>query len=428
MTRRRFLATTGIAAIGAIGLASCADDADTTEAADATGGAGEGFDPTIWREKGDPLVAPTGSGPLDGDSVAVKDLFDVEGHRVGAGNEEWLAQASPATTSAPAVAALLAAGASVAGISRTDEFAYSLAGTNAHYGTPPNPAAPDRIPGGSSSGSASAVASGEATIGLGTDTGGSIRVPSSYQGLYGIRTTHGAVSTEGLLPLAPSFDTVGAMTRSADELESVVAVLLPEDAAPAPTRAVYADQLLDVADPDVATAMRDAVASWSVPGLPIEKIDFDTADLARWVQAFQIRQGYEAWQAHGEWIEGHWESLNPDVQARFETASTRTPDDLAEADAVLAEARERIDGALGEDSVLVLPSSSSVAPPTDSAALGGDVIEDIRARTFQLTCLAGITGRPAVSVPLPTDGAPMGLCLVGARGSDRALASLRPLG
>jgi Asp-tRNA(Asn)/Glu-tRNA(Gln) amidotransferase A subunit family amidase len=118
----------------------------------------------------------TGTGPLTGMSVAVKDLFALEGHPIGAGNEEWLAQRSPETTTAPAAAALMTAGAVVAGIARTDEFAYSLAGTNAHYGTPPNPKAPDRISGGSSSGSASAVALGQATIGLGTDTGGSIRV------------------------------------------------------------------------------------------------------------------------------------------------------------------------------------------------------------------------------------------------------------
>ena len=185
-------------------------------------------DRTVWREVGYPLLPATGTGPLTGMSVAVKDLFALEGFRIGAGNKEWLAESSAETTTAPAAAALLAAGAEVAGIARTDEFAYSLAGTNAHYGTPPNPKAPGRISGGSSSGSASAVSLGQATIGLGTDTGGSIRVPSAYQGLFGIRTTHGAVSTEGLLPLAPSFDTVGWMTRDAATLAAVGSVLLPQ--------------------------------------------------------------------------------------------------------------------------------------------------------------------------------------------------------
>ncbi len=113
------------------------------------------------------------------------------------------------------------------GISRTDEFAYSLAGTNAHFGTPPNPRAPRRISGGSSSGSVSAVALGHVSIGLGTDTGGSIRVPAAYQGVWGIRTTHGAVDRGGLLPLAPTFDTVGWFARTPALLAAVGEVLLP---------------------------------------------------------------------------------------------------------------------------------------------------------------------------------------------------------
>jgi Asp-tRNA(Asn)/Glu-tRNA(Gln) amidotransferase A subunit family amidase len=415
ITRRRFLTVTGTATAGAFGLAAAAPSWAVPDS---------GFDNTVWREYGTPLVGPTGSGPLSGDTVAVKDLYAVAGRKVGAGNEAWLAQAPVEASSAPAVAALLAGGAAIAGISRTDEFAYSLAGTNGHYGTPPNPAAPERIPGGSSSGSAGAVALGQATIGLGTDTGGSIRIPSSYQGLYGIRTTHGAISTDGLIPLAPSFDTVGWMTRDRAELVKVAGVLEPNLPAAVPfPRAVYAESLIALADPDVGFAVRGAIANWSAE-LPIDRIEFDTGQLPLWVTAFQARQGWEAWQAHGAWIDLHWETLNPDVRSRFEAAAKRNADELADADAILASARATIDGALG-DAVLILPSASSVAPPRDSAALGGDVIEDIRARTFQLTCLAGITGRPAVSSPLPVTGPPIGICAVGPRNSDHALAALR---
>lgn len=414
ITRRRFLAVAGTATAGTVGLAAAAPSWAAPD---------QGFDGTVWRQYGTPLVGPTGSGPLTGDTVAVKDLYAVAGQRVGAGNEAWLAQAPVATSTAPAVAALLAAGAAVTGISRTDEFAYSLAGTNGHYGTPPNPAAPDRIPGGSSSGSASAVALGLATIGLGTDTGGSIRIPSSYQGLYGIRTTHGAISADGLIPLAPSFDTVGWMTRDRAELVTVAGVLEPHLPAVVPfPRAVYADSLIALADPAVAAAVRSAITGWRA-GLPIEPVELDAGQLPLWVKAFQVRQGWEAWQAHGTWIDRHWDTLNPDVRSRFEAAAKRSPEELSDADAVLASARATIDGLLG-DAVLILPSASSVAPPRDSAALGGDMIEDIRARTFQLTCLAGITGRPAVSSPLPVTGPPIGICAVGPRDSDRALAAL----
>lgn len=172
-------------------------------------------DTAVWRERGNPLVAGSGSGPLHGVRLAVKDVHAVAGHRLGAGNPAWLAEAEPQRAHSWAVGALLAAGADVTGIARTDEFAYSLNGTNAHYGTPPNPAAPGRVPGGSSGGPAAAVALGQADAGLGSDTAGSIRVPASYCGLHGLRPTHGAVPATGMLPLAPSFDTVAWLARDA---------------------------------------------------------------------------------------------------------------------------------------------------------------------------------------------------------------------
>ncbi len=186
------------------------------------------LDSRIWRVVGDPLVPGAAGGPLAGESLAVKDLYAVAGQVVGAGNPAWEAAAPVERGDARVVDLLVEAGASVRGIARTDEFAYSLAGTNHHFGSPPNPRAPYRVSGGSSSGSASAVSLGHATIGLGTDTGGSIRVPAAYQGLYGIRTTHAAIATHGLLALAPSFDTVGWMTRDADLLALVGEVLLPD--------------------------------------------------------------------------------------------------------------------------------------------------------------------------------------------------------
>jgi hypothetical protein len=181
------------------------------------------IDSSIWRMVGSPLIAGSGRGPLAGETVAVKDLFSLTGIPVGAGVPQFLAEQAPAVRTASSVSVLLTAGADVRGVAQTDEFAYSIAGRNAHYGMPPNPAVVDGIPGGSSNGPASAVSTGQATIGLGTDTGGSIRVPASYQGLWGLRTTHGAVSTDGLVPLSPSFDTVEWLARDASLLERVAA-------------------------------------------------------------------------------------------------------------------------------------------------------------------------------------------------------------
>jgi len=367
-------------------------------------------DRRTWRVVGNPLVVPTGSGGLDGESVAVKDLYAVEGHRIGAGNPAWLAHAQPETGHATVVGRLLDAGASVVGIARTDEFAYSLAGTNAHHGSPPNARAPGRISGGSTSGSATAVATGQVTIGLGTDTGGSIRVPAAYQGLWGIRTTHGAVPVDGLLPLAPSFDTVGWLTRDAPLLRRVAGELLPPDSA-SPSDLVTAPGLTALADADVAEAVRTIAAP---------QIEWPLAAMPDWLSAMQALQAWEAWQVHGPWLAGRLDTVGPDVRARFARAEKISPEVAEAAREEVGRAREAIRGLLG-DRVLLLPSASSVAPPlSDLAAL-----DAVRQATMQLTCLAGIGGLPAVSIPLATaDGLPVGACLVGPAGSDRALIEL----
>lgn len=378
-----------------------------------------GTDPRVWRVVGDPLVPGSGEGPLVGERVAVKDLYAVAGHAIGAGNPTWLDAAEAEPTSAWAVQRLLDAGAEVAGIAHTDEFAYSLAGTNAHYGVPPNPRAPGRISGGSSSGSASAVSLGQATIGLGTDTGGSVRVPAAYQGLWGIRTSHGAVPVEGLLPLAPSFDAVGWLTGDASVLRRVGEVLLPptESAPSLHEQLVLVPALLAISDTDVAETVdrwaleRDAGAvTWSLP------------DLGQWLAAFQRVQAWEAWRSDGAWLGERLESLGPDVRGRFETASRITAAEVAREREALVRARTEIREMVG-DRVLVLPSASSLAP--EAGPRLAENLQAVRDATMRLTCVAGIGGLPAVSVPLSTAaGLPCGACLVAGPGRDRDLLAL----
>lgn len=368
------------------------------------------LDRRIWRVVGDPLVAGALDGPLRGHAVAVKDLYAVAGQPVGAGNPARLAAAPVQPRHADAVRRLLDAGADVRGIARTDEFAYSLAGTNAHYGTPPNPRAPYRIPGGSSSGSASAVALGHATIGLGTDTSGSIRVPAAYQGLFGIRTSHGAVDRDGLTPLAPSFDTVGWMTRDASTLLAVGEALLPASSAGGSGEVLVVPSLLAQAEPDVAAA----VAGWLPPQTTL---DWD-ADLNGWRTAYQVLQGREAWEQHGGWLADRLDTLGPDVRDRFETARDLTDEQVAEAAGRAAQAREQILELVGQR-VLAVPTTSSVAPRI------GEDLQRVREATLRLTQLATLAGLPAVTVPLVTAaGLPCGVCLLAAPGRDRDLLQL----
>jgi Asp-tRNA(Asn)/Glu-tRNA(Gln) amidotransferase A subunit family amidase len=355
--------------------------------------------------------------------VAVKDLFAVRGHRVGAGSPAYLADAPIEQDDAPAVAALLRAGADVVGIAQTDELAYSLAGMNPHYGTPPNPAAPGCTTGGSTSGPAAAVAAGLADLGLGTDTAGSIRVPASYCGLYGVRPTHGAVSTAGVVPLAQSFDTVGILTRDANLLDAVAGVLIPESAATV-ARLVVADDVLASVPSDMALAVADCVEPLAAKaGLPLRRETSVFAGRAdQWLDAFLTVQAAEAWANNSAFVQRHPYALDPAVAARLRRAQEVTPRQEAAARTVLADATDQLAGTLAPDDALILPATSSTALPLDAAPADVDAA---RGATLRLTCLASLTGRPAVVIPLlRVDGRPAGVCLLGARGSDRALVKL----
>ncbi|MFC0682520.1 AtzH-like domain-containing protein [Lysobacter korlensis] len=374
-------------------------------------------DQAVWRLVGTPLVPATGAGPLHRATVAVKDLFEIEGERVGAGVREYLAESPRAASTAPAVRALLDAGASVLGIAQTDQFAYSITGANPQYGIPPNPAVPGGLPGGSSSGPAAAVALGQAAIGLGTDTGGSLRVPASYQGLWGLRTTHGAVSREGLVPLAPRFDAVGWVTRDRATLDAAArASLDPERQVPLARRFARAPALDGLAEPTLRMMFRNAVAH-------LDAREVDLGPIDRLFELFRTVQAAEAWRSHGWWVRKHPGVLARDVAERFEWAATIDAEAERDArdglEAAASDLRRRLAGR-----VLLLPSASSTAPQTTASRAE---IERIRAATMRLACVAGIAGLPALSIPafsVPLGGgvsAPAGLSLVGPRFTDLAL-------
>lgn len=405
------------------------------------------IDSRVWRVVGTPLVrGARGTDsrlPLEGLKIAVKDLYGVAGQAIGAGSEAWLKEATPELRHSAPVRKLLEAGADVMGISRTDEFAYSIAGTNSHYGMPPNPAAPGRISGGSSSGSATATALGQVDIGLGSDTGGSVRVPSSYQHLWGIRTTHDLIGMEGVLPLAQSFDTVGWMTRDWHVLHRVAEVLISSDVTTPQLsgRILWSRELVDQAHPDVA----DAIHRWIgqlICAVEGGTTDFclerrtlnnvlgpvaDTAEnhdaerLDAWFRTFKTVQGYEAWHNDGSWIESHWDTLGADVASRFREASTLTEREYQEAMDRMWFWRSNVCRLLGDD-VLLVPSSAGVAPRIENAAINSAAVDAERSATMRLTCIAGLCGLPAVNIPLRTrKGLPCGVSVVGPAKSDASL-------
>lgn len=372
------------------------------------------IDTRVWRVVGDPLVTGAEDGPLARETVAVKDLFAVAGQKVGAGSPAYLAAAPVETRSARAVQRLLDAGADVTGIARTDEFAWSLFGDNDHYGTPPNPHAPRRLPGGSTSGSATATSLGHTSIGLGTDTGGSIRVPAAWQGLWSIRTSRNAVARDGVLALAPTFDTVGWTTRDADLLARVGDVLLPPAPPPTTSDVVLATDLLALAAPDVRAAIEEFVRGWG----NVVRAPFDAHDLDTWRTTFTLVQSAEAWHQHATWVATRLHTLTPAVRGRFEAAARLDPAEVGAAADRLTRTRLEIRHRVA-DRIVLLPTTPTVAP------LPGAADQSLRETMLGLTSIAGIGGLPAVNVPLRTaDGLPCGVCLVAAPGRDRDLLAL----
>ena len=367
-----------------------------------------------------PHIEGAPNGPLSGITFAAKDLFDVAGFVTGAGNPDWARSHSVPARHADAVAALLAAGATLTGKTHTDELAFSLNGENAHYGTPVNPRAPGRIPGGSSSGSASAVAGGAVDTALGTDTGGSVRVPASYCGLFGIRTTHGAVPVGGLVPLAPRFDVVGWFAREAGLLARVGRALLPAAETVPITRLVRLEDAFELAGAEVGQALSPAVARLAAL-LPTASARLAPAPegLPAWFGHFRTLQGRDAWRTHGEWVTALEPAFGPGIRDRFAWAASLTEEAGEVAEAGRREALRVLDAALPPGTALLLPTAPGIAPRLATPPAD---LEAFRTRAMTLTCIAGLGGLPQISMPVGTlDGCPVGLSVIGPRGTDLAL-------
>ncbi len=363
-------------------------------------------------------------GPLSGLTFAAKDLFDVAGYPTSSGSPHMLAMSGIKTRTAPTVQKLLDAGARLVGKTITDELAFSMSGKNAHFGTPVNGGAPDRIPGGSSSGSASAVSNGLCDFALGTDTGGSVRAPASHCGLFGIRPTHRRVSLEGCHDLAPSFDTCGYFTRDGATFLRVGEVLLGQDKTPLPERprTLLAKDAFGLLDRAVLEALAPAVRQVeAVLGQAEErKVAEDGFTALYW--AMRYIQSREAWTVDGPMIERYKPPLGPGVADRFEFSREVTDQQVTEALAIRSVFRERFSTLLGRDGVLILPSMPDVAPLlTDSE----EALNDYRNNALRMLCLSVLSGLPQVSIPLASRlGAPFGLSLMGPAGSDLSLVAL----
>ncbi len=371
----------------------------------------------------DCVVQGAASGPLSGLTFAAKDLFDVAGYVTGSGNPDWERTHPPARRHAWAVQALLDAGATLAGKTITDEISLGLLGRNQFYGTPLNPRAPDRVPGGSSSGSAAAVAGGLVDMALGTDSGGSVRTPASFCGLLGLRPTHGRIPVAGMETQSPSFDTCGWFARDASLFVKVGEVLLGRPASPATIgKVVVATDCFALAAPEVQSALAPVVDRVAAAFAKREDAALGEGDLLAWSDNQRKLQMWEFGQTFRPWVERCIPRFSIEVGRSLALSWLLTEADLAGPRAFRAYARQRLDSLLGDDAVLCLPTSPILPPRRDD--LFSEMVGAV-GRLTELTCIAGLAGLPQLSLPLAThDGIPVGLSLIGSRGSDEALLGL----
>lgn len=362
-------------------------------------------------------------GPLAGLTCVVKDMYEIAGERTGCGSPEWLAAHPPASRHCRPVQKILDAGATIVGKTICDEYFYSVTGANAHYGTPANARAQNRLPGGSSSGSAAACGAGLCDFALGSDTGGSVRIPASFNGVYGLRPTHGRIAHEGVAAMAPSFDVPGWFAATPGVFRKVGAVLLDDQRVPANVdRIIVLDDAFEQTDEPVADLLRHwlQITRSHLPELVHRRIAPDGFD--PWREAFRIVQAYETWQTFGDFITRHRPKIGPGIRERMDFAATVTREQADTARMIVARAREHIRGVAVPGTILVLPTAPSIAPHIDTPM---DMLDDFRARVMRLTCTAGVSGLPQMNIPAGTvAGCPVGLSFIGWAGGDEALLDL----
>ena len=370
---------------------------------------------------GQPYIAGEANKPLSNFSFGIKDIFDVAGFPTAFGSPDWLNTHPVATKTAPVVLDLVQQGATLVGKTHTDELTYSILGINAHYGTPTNPNYPNRIPGGSSSGSAVSVAGKLVDFAIGSDTGGSVRTPASFCGIYGMRPTHGRISLENARPLAKSFDTLGWFSRDPEILFEVGKSLLKKDFRPnSQVIEVFAPkQAWEILPDNLRTLALKRVQEIFVRNSVVNK-DLPSLNLMSWANTFNVIQASEIWQEHGAWASRHFENLGPGIKDRFLFASKIDPAITAQA----LDARNQIQKLLNsilDNRFLLIPTVANIAPMLNSTK---NQLEDFRQKSFQLLCIAGLGGLPQISLPVvfSPEGA-LGISLIGPKDSDLELLS-----
>ena len=374
-------------------------------------------------------IAASHDGPLSGLSYGLKDIYDIAGIPTAFGSPAWLKSHSSPTSTAAFVEMLSNAGADLLGKTHTDELTYSILGMNAHYGTPINIRSPLRVPGGSSSGSAAAVAAGLVDFAIGSDTGGSVRAPASFCGIYGIRTTHGRISLKHARGLAKSFDALGWFAKDPNVFLQVGEILLNETASTVHKKPKYflLKEAFQLAPEPIAALLKKEVLTL-LSKETVEEISIAPEALSQWAESFRIVQASEIWEEHGQWAEQYLNEFGPGIKERFEIAKSLDPNVIAAAKVEkirIEKYLKQLLDSLGNENaeaILVLPSTGCIAPLLVSTA---PELEQVRKQLFQLLCIAGLGGLPQVNIPIcQYEDAPLGVSLIANAQEDLLLLQI----
>ena len=359
--------------------------------------------------------------------VSIKDLFDVAGETTLAASVV-MRDAPPAVADATIVARLRAAGAAIIGKTNMSEFAYSGVGINPHYGTPANPADPSRIPGGSSSGAAVSVANGSCVAAIGSDTGGSVRIPAALCGLVGFKPTMRRVPVQGAMPLAPSLDSIGPIAHTVDDcifLDNVIAdeaLVIPEIALAGLKFAVPEDVVLDDIDAQVAKAFTATLSRLSAAGVQLTEIPMKMLTEAR---ELYLISPYEAYRWHKDLLARRAADYDPRVLARIQLGANATDADRKKITEARADWRSRVEQAITGFDALVMPTVPIVAPRTEALVTSDEAFFDANKLILRNPSIINLLDGCAISLPCHRQGdLPVGFSLAGKSMSDARVLSI----
>lgn len=376
------------------------------------------------------MLSPFTEGELSGLSFAIKDNIDIANEVTGYGSPSWANTHTTPVINAICLDQLLSKGATCLGKTLSDELAYSLIGVNHFYGAPLNPKAPDRVPGGSSSGSASVVASELVDFAIGTDTGGSIRVPASNCGIWGYRPSHGLISTAGVLALAPSFDTVGIVAQTGEILKKIVQALLAETSNKNEiTSSIYfVEDVFQIADKQILEAIKPTMNKISKlcksKSILLAEITDKHVNCEWLFEQSGLLMSAEIWNTFGSWIEHEKPKLSPGVEYAFNNyAKTVRRSDMQNSLCTKRTFSKKLNNFLYSGNILCFPTTVDLAPKLDDITpefMTGDYIP----RAMGVNAISGLSQTPQITIPIAeVHGVPIGVSFVAGYGQDMILVN-----